>query len=365
MATIAKTKSGKYKAVIRDPKGRHLKSKTFTRKTDARIWARRIEADREKMAALDSAGATITVRKLAEERLAEWRGKDKSYPAQLAFWVAEIGDMRLVDVSANIIQEKLDQYAAGNAMRGDGKAFAEDAEGRLTLVSRTARTARKRKPATVNRRLAALSGLLKFAIVRKRYMTVNPARDVASLTENNKIVRYLSDAERKALLKACKASEWQRLHLLVLMALMTGARQSELLRLRWSDIDFEKRSALAMNTKNSDDRVMPLPRPVIEALRPFREVGSGLVFPSERKPGQAFEFRKNWNKALLDAGIEKFRFHDLRHSCASYLAMAGTSLLEISEVLGHRSLETTKRYAHIDQNRKQELTDTVLGGLEL
>ena len=95
----------------------------------------------------------------------------------------------------------------------------------------------------------------------------------------------------------------------------------------------------------------------------FREVGNALVVPGKRFPHKAFEFRKFWTAALEQAGIEDFRFHDLRHSCASFLAASGASLPEIGEVLGHKSMQSTNRYSHLTADRKQELTDNVFGGL--
>jgi site-specific recombinase XerD len=89
----------------------------------------------------------------------------------------------------------------------------------------------------------------------------------------------------------------------------------------------------------------------------------GLIFASEKKSSQAMEFRKHWLKALKAAEIEDFRFHDLRHTTASYLVMNGATLYEVGEVLGHKNLETTKRYAHLSTKHKQALTDRVLGSL--
>jgi len=86
-----------------------------------------------------------------------------------------------------------------------------------------------------------------------------------------------------------------------------------------------------------------------------------LLFPSTRAPGKAFEFRKHWDKAVSDAGIADFRFHDLRHTCASYLAQNGATLLQIAEVLGHKQLEVTKRYSHLCVDHKQTLIDNVMG----
>jgi len=86
-----------------------------------------------------------------------------------------------------------------------------------------------------------------------------------------------------------------------------------------------------------------------------------LIFNSSIKPTKAYEFRKEWIKALKRAEIDDFRFHDLRHTCASYLAQNGASLLEIADVLGHKQIQMTKRYAHLCVSHKQKLINKYFG----
>ena len=86
-----------------------------------------------------------------------------------------------------------------------------------------------------------------------------------------------------------------------------------------------------------------------------------LIFNSPIKPTKAYEFRKEWIKALKRAEIKDFRFHDLRHTCASYLAQNGASLLEIADVLGHKQIQMTKRYAHLCFSHKQKLIEEYFG----
>ncbi len=351
MATITKLqkKTGvRYKAIIRK-QGRILKTKTFTRKADAQTWANRIESDRQTLEALGTPAATMTLAQLADEYMQQWEGRDQSRPARVAFWVEKIGDKKLVDITKTDIRQILNRYGQGQAMRGDR------AQGRKA-------TNRKRSPATVNRMKAAISSLFAYAM-EQDYIGNNPARAIKSKSEARPKDRYLSSDERVRLLSACNASEWPKLPLMVIMALTTGARLGELLKLRWQDIDFERSMATCRYTKNGDDRLLPLPASTLKELRKWREVGCGLVFPSVRKPGKPFEFRKHWDKALVDAEIENFRFHDLRHSAASYLVMAGATLHETAEILGHKSTQTTKRYAHLSTDHKAALAERVLGNL--
>jgi integrase len=102
---------------------------------------------------------------------------------------------------------------------------------------------------------------------------------------------------------------------------------------------------------------------VIKELTKFRQQDSSLIFNSEVKPHKAFCFNKQWKKALTLAEVDNFRFHDLRHTTASYLAMSGASLLEIADVLGHKQISVTKRYAHLCIDHKERLISRVFSKL--
>jgi integrase len=144
-----------------------------------------------------------------------------------------------------------------------------------------------------------------------------------------------------------------------LTAITTGARRGELLGLRWNDIDFERQTAYVQTTKNGQPKVLPLTDDVVNELTRFRQQDSSLIFNSEIKPDKAFCFNKQWKKALVLAEVDNFRFHDLRHTTASYLAQSGASLLEIAEVLGHKQISVTRRYSHLCIDHKERLISKV------
>ena len=162
-------------------------------------------------------------------------------------------------------------------------------------------------------------------------------------------VRYLTDEERMRLLQACQASSNRALYPLVVLALATGARKMELLRLTWRDIDLRRAQIALEQTKNRERRALPLTGLALEEvarLAKVRRLDTALLFP--RADGrQPIDIRYAWAQALHAAGITDCRFHDLRHSCASYLAMSGASLVEIAAVLGHKTLQMVQRYAHL------------------
>jgi integrase len=169
------------------------------------------------------------------------------------------------------------------------------------------------------------------------------------LTTPNQLERFLDDRERKALMSACKKSTWDKLYLVVLMAITTGMRKSELINLRWTDINFDKGLAKLATTKNGAPQINPIPALALDDLKKFRQVGNGLIFVSPYNAEKPFDFRVQWTRAMQRANIKNFRFHDLRHTAASYLVMNGASLHETAEILGYNSTQTTKRYAHYQQ----------------
>lgn len=126
----------------------------------------------------------------------------------------------------------------------------------------------------------------------------------------------------------------------------------ELNNLRWSDVDWQRRVITLHDTKNKERRLLPLAHYALQLMEEHnkvRNIASDLVFPSSSHPMKPWDSRSSWQSALQKANIQNFRFHDLRHSCASYLAMNGASIAEIAEVLGHKTLQMVKRYAHLSE----------------
>jgi integrase len=122
-------------------------------------------------------------------------------------------------------------------------------------------------------------------------------------------------------------------------------------------------SCLSLALTDGQLKVLPLTDSVIKELELFDAKDSSLIFASRIKYEVAYCFTKPWKRVLKEADIKDFRFHDLRHSCASYLAQSGTSLLEIADVLGHKQISVTKRYSNLCIEHKSSLINRVLGGI--
>ena len=338
--TVLQNKENRFRAVITQH-GRNIKSKTFRRKTDAKVWGSRLVIQLEEHEATGNQPCNVTFNQLCCEYLADWTGKDTHRIRLVSWWNGHFKYLLLSDITPQHIRDIL-------------------------------KLKKSSSPATRNRYKAGISALLKFAIRQAQddenqnvYITKNPCDEIQTLTENNQRVRFLSDEEKSRLLKSAKAIGG-KFYLKVLMALTTGMRKGELEQLRWLDIDFDRGLAILHDTKNGLARHSPIPDVIMDLIKEHREVGNGLLFPSEIVPDTPFDYRKQWARCLKDANITDFRWHDMRHDVASTLARDGRTLKEIGDILGHKSLASTNRYAHLSTEHKSAvLNDTMaksLGG---
>lgn len=283
-----------------------------------------------------------TFREVCTEYLQRWNKKDfQGQMQRIDYWCILFGDRIMTDIDIFDIREHIDDLLD---------------EGQRTT--------------TINRKKAVLSSVYKFALSRG-YVDENLVRSVVVDDDTRRRDRVLGEEERKRFLKACQASHWERLYLLVLMAMTTGARKGELMNLRWTDINFKDQTAFLGDTKNSTSRELYLAPIVMGELKRFQEVGAGLIFPSEEKPNQPMDFRKAWLKALKAANInakdilntdgsvklEKFTFHCLRHGFCSALSDSGQEINQIAKLAGHKSIQTTLRYIHQGREQKRQIVN--------
>jgi integrase len=300
---------------------------------------------------------SLTIARLADLYLQHYEGRDRAVTQRIGWWVDRIGALRLDELNDDHLHAALDHLASHPPKYYAGL----DVDGRAIFKAKKNALA----PSTLNRYHAAASGMLTWAMRRRITPSgwEHPGRRIEARPERNAQTRFLSTKEREDLLAACRASAWPRLYLLVLMALTTGARKSELQSLRWGDIDLELAIAHVRTSKNGDARALVLTAPVVEELRKFVAAPTSLVFASRLRPSKPFVFEARWRQAVTAARLRSFRFHDLRHSCASWLAQRGASLLEVADVLGHRSVVTARRYAHLTTAHRANLVNRVLGDL--
>lgn len=307
------------------------RTKTFKRLTDAKAWAAKVESDMGHGTYVPTAlESRRTLRDLIDKYKTEYlptRGiRDTAkQEALLKWWDDNFGHLTLNKLKPEAI-----------------------AEARRKLQTRRKRDGEPLSGATINRHLAALSAVCKWAWKELRWLPSNPVLEVSKAPESTGIVRFLSDAERKALLQACRESADPNIHTAVMLALATGARYSNIRNLTWADVDMTKWSLRFRETKNGEPRYVPVVGPVQPVLAAHLErdpTGEGWVFKGWKDDMPA-DLDKPWRKVRKAAGIDDVRFHDLRHTTASYLTMNGATLAEVAEALGHRTLVMAKRYSH-------------------
>lgn len=209
--------------------------------------------------------------------------------------------------------------------------------------------------AYINRELACLKCMFNKAILWEMAVE-NPVRKVKLYKENNTRLRYLEREEIDKLLKNCSPG----LRGIVLVAVNTGMRKAELQNLKWSDCNFQQSYVTLYHTKNGEKRIIPMNQTVKEALMSIRRhpESTYIFYGSDGLP---YNFRNSFDSAVKRSGIINFHFHDLRHTFASQLVMAGVDLNTVRELLGHHSLEMTLRYAHLSPDHKNRAVAALVG----
>lgn len=313
--------------------------KSFSKLRDAESWANKTElAIREGTFTKAAQAKLHTVREMIDRYLdtvLETKTDRRRYKniqrAQLEWWKARLGELELANLTPAIIGESRDELLAGG----------------------------KRKGSTVNRYLAALSHVITTAYKEWGWLPENPMVTVKKMKEPRGRVRFLTDDERERLLAACEdvgKENRKPLTTIVTLALATGARKNEILSLRREDVDLKRGIITVEYTKNGERRPLFLSKPVVEMLSnhirrlPGRD--GYIFFGRGRKP---VEIDKEFRLAIKRARIRDFRFHDLRHTAASYLAMNDATTNEIAEILGHKTLNMVKRYAHLSKDHMAEV----------
>ena len=314
----------------------------------------------ERLRALTVRPQSVTVRELIDRYMAQYAGRDTTRGQRLSAWLTMAGDFTLEHVDSDLVHAARAELASTPAVVYMGLDHAG------AKIFKTKGRAQGKSTATLNRYVVAIAAVFTWAIEQRLTPKgwVHPCRGIKRLPESDGRVRFLDEAERTRLFTACRASQYPRLYALALMGMVTGARKGELLALRWRDLDLAKGLASLGKTKNGDQRTLVLLPHLVEALSPFLQDPDRYVFGSVKSRFQKpAAIDSAWRDAVDRAKIRDFRFHDLRHCCASYLAQAGTPLNVIAEVLGHRKLDMTRRYSHLTTQTKASAMRSALGDI--
>jgi integrase len=321
MATIRRRKSA-WQVQIR--RLGHQVSRTFHLRADAELWARQVEAE------LDRGGLPTDSRRLRTNTLADLL---RRYEAEV------VPQKRSADREVYMLRVILRHPVARASLHLlTTTEIAKYRDHRLALV----------KSDTVRRELAIVRHCIEVA--RKEWGFVlpsNPVQQVKMPRAGNPRERRVYPGELEKLLKTCEASRCRWLPAVIELAVETGMRRSELLAMRWKDVDLEARTVLLRNTKNGLPRTVPLSPAALKVIKDMPRCAPTVFTIS------ANALRLAWERLRRRAGVLELRFHDLRHEAVSRFFERGLNVPEVAMISGHRDLRMLFRYTHPKPGRSQ------------
>ncbi len=227
-----------------------------------------------------------------------------------------------------------------------------------------------KSPITANRALACISHMMSVAEDWGiREPNSNPCLGIKRYKENKRD-RYLNESELRKLIETinqCEADETEERSMMIFfrMLIYTGARQGELLTAKWDYINYEENTLDLPDSKTGKKKINLSPLAMSEIEKLERMVGNPYLFPGyfvgvKEKLGRHHSPpNEMWHRILKRAGLANLRKHDLRHAFASFALMAGLTLEEIGQLLGHLTPQTTKRYSHLVDSHRKRISDAV------
>jgi integrase len=268
-------------------------------------------------------------------------GKDTTFAEMMDKYFEEFSMLEKMPSSI-----KRDRSIIKNLKAVFGKKYVVDIQTKDVNAYKTKRRkVDKVSKRTVNYELIVMGHAYNLAINEWQWVRVNPVKNVKKFKVKNKIERWLSPEEEASLMKVCAG--W--LKDIIVFAIHTGFRQSEILDLQWGQIDFQRKTITISEQKNGGVDTLPLSKTALALLTRRRAAsdGSACVFPDEnglRMPNQLIQ--RVFRGAVKAAGVVKFRFHDLRHTFATRLVQSGVDLYTVAHLGRWKTIEMVKRYAH-------------------
>lgn len=341
-----------YQAIIRVD-GYKPKYKTFKLKSHAQAWAEPIELAmkngtyKEKNLPLDdSPSANIEschdLIKYFKENIAPDRyATPEKYYAMYDWWDNQIGEYKAVELSAALISTKKEFLRIETIYKGKKETT--------------------RSNNTINKYLMCISAVLTYAVKELEIIDVNPCSKVSTMTKPKGRDRILSIDEIAKFLKACKEHSLM-VYVYTLILISTGARYSEVLHLTVNDIDYENQQIYFLDTKNGENRGVPVEKNVLDIIKQYlaeNKIEADNIFRAKRNDAKYPYLRAVLADIIKKLELKDFHIHDIRHTTASYIAMNGGSLLDIAEILGHKSLVMARRYSHLTKKHTAALLSKV------
>lgn len=332
------------------------KSKVFANRSDAKAWI--TENEHKGALAVLTQGTGPTFADLIEDfiKAPPVRGTKYWSAAHLEFWREQFGSMKTGAIGRAEINASVARLQNKPAMRkgGDGVKTTDE----------------KITAATVNRYLASLSSVLNYAL-NHEIIQVHPlkAGKVRKLKESAGRRRILTAEEEQRLYAAADASQWPMMRLFLRVCLTTGARKSEVLKLRWQDVHLGESVAILPTSKNGEPRALPLVSDVKDALKHAKKVRqSDFVFYDPLHPERPKNVDTTWRHVRQRAGLWQDRedrldqvvLHTTRHTVATKLLKKGANIAQTANITGHKTLAMLRRYTHLAAQDAVDLAQKLL-----
>jgi integrase len=317
---------------------------SFSTKRHAERWAKTVEAEMIEGRHFRSVEARRRTLADAIDRYLEREGPKlrdgRMHKSTLPWWREKLGHFKLCDITPPLIAQYRDKLVAETYRR------ARPGAKRSSLKAGEPAREFKRKPNTVNNYLVSLGRI--FSVARREWHWImhNPMEGVAKLSAGPGRVRYLAEDERQRLLTA--TAKDPQLHVLAVLALSTAARAGELMGLTWRDVDLKDGRVLLRKTKNAQPRVVWIHGEALRLLKEhgkIRRLDDDPVFLGAAS-GTRYDYHTPFKAVCAAAGVIDFRFHDLRHSAATYLAREGATEQQLKAIGGWKS-NVVSRYVHL------------------
>lgn len=341
MANFRKRESGLWQATVRVA-GYPSQSKTFERKIDAEIWARKIEADIDRgvfQNASEAEKATLAdlidlfKKEYAPFHYRKRTDEKEAWRFQLARLDSLIGKYSLAAIDQKIVGVYRDLRLTGTSQ--------------MAVVGNS----------TVRKEIFMLSKLMKFAQIECGILLPrgNPVDNVRKPSEGKGRERRLTKEEFARLETEIKKSRNKLLYPAFQFAIETAARQNEILSLTWENVNLERKFALMKETKNGEARAAPLSSKAIEVLNALPKPAGKLNPTDQPFPIERTCLLSVFRYACQRAKIQDFTWHDLRHEAMSRLSEKNDfSIIELATISGHKTLQMLKKYTHLQAEKLAE-----------
>lgn len=280
-----------------------------------------------------------------------YAGKDPSQATRLGFWVEQLGNHEVKDITALDIDDAISILMQRPAQTTLRTKVGQNEAGEVIYEVRYRDLDRPKSEATLNRYIASLGSIFRF-IKKMRLIRgfVSPISGVEKFKESAGKLEFMTEAEVELHIAKARQSRWKKLPCLIRLAFVTGVRSGALKAMRWKHVNWELKTITFPITKNGEPHTAPLNDACIDELsRIYSDKCSGedLVFCGKFR-NKAHDFRSSYLTLIHELFPGRaLTFHSLRHSCCSHLAKKGVPLPVIASWMTHKSLRMVSRYAHI------------------